>query len=42
MLNELFILSKIKEGDIKAFEEVFLVIIPLFAGMLPVLSVRWK
>ena len=23
MLNELFILSKIKEGDIKAFEEVF-------------------
>ena len=39
MLNELFILSKIKEGDIKAFEEVF---IPLFAGMLPVLSVRWK
>lgn len=23
MLNELFILTKIKEGDIKAFEEVF-------------------
>ena len=23
MLNELFILAKIKEGDIKAFEEIF-------------------
>ena len=23
MLNELFILTKIKEGDIKAFEEIF-------------------
>ena len=34
MLNELFILTKIKEGDIKA--------IPLFAGMPQALRGRWK
>ena len=36
MLNELFILAKIKEGDIKAFEEISVAIIRPFAGMLQV------
>lgn len=36
MLNELFILAKIKEGDIKASRKFSVAIIRPFAGMLQV------
>ena len=36
MLNELFILAKIREGDIKAFEEIFRrYYSPLFYNLFP-------
>ena len=42
MLNELFILAKIKEGDIKRLRMFSDVIILLFAGMQQALRVKWR